>query len=112
MIKGTWKDDAVYNFLNMVALNGSSFIAKCDDPGPCPGDGWQLIASAGKPGRPGQKGDHGERGLSGITTVVTMAFKGWRIDRENYTIIPILDDGSEGAALHLRALFEQYDGER
>jgi hypothetical protein len=112
VVCGTYREDWHYDQLNIVALNGSSFIAKCNDPGPCPGDNWQLIASHGKPGKPGLKGDCGERGLPGITTVVTTAFKGWKIDRESYTISPILADGSEGSPLHLRALFEQYDGER
>jgi hypothetical protein len=29
--------DTKYRLLNIVALNGSSFIAKRHDPGPCPG---------------------------------------------------------------------------
>jgi hypothetical protein len=52
---GTYREAETYSFLNIVALNGSSFIARAADPGPCPGDGWQLIASAGKAGKPGPK---------------------------------------------------------
>ena len=53
---GTYRDGETYRQLDIVALNGSSFIARHDDPGPCPGDGWQLIASAGRAGKLGPKG--------------------------------------------------------
>jgi hypothetical protein len=56
-----------YRELEIVALNGGSFVARKDDPGPCPGAGWQLIASQGKRGNPGEpgprvKGDPGPPG--------------------------------------------------
>ena len=54
-IRGTYRQGETYGHLEVVALNGSSFIARRDDPGLCPGDGWQLIASAGRVGKPGQK---------------------------------------------------------
>ena len=40
---------------DVVALNGGSFIARKDVPGPCPGPGWQLIASQGRRGAAGEK---------------------------------------------------------
>lgn len=69
-VRGTWLeivDD--YRALDVVALNGASFIAKKDDPGACPGEGWQMIAGQGKRGQPGQKGDRGERGPAGMPVV-------------------------------------------
>lgn len=69
-ICGTWSEGEKYSHLDVVALNGASFAAKRDNPGPCPGDGWQLIASQGKRGQPGErglKGDKGERGEPGAT---------------------------------------------
>src|ERR1700757_4377443 len=45
-IEGTYDPGANYRRLSIVTLNGSSFVACQDDPGPCPGNGWQLIASA------------------------------------------------------------------
>jgi hypothetical protein len=45
-----------------VALNGSSFVALKDRPGDCPGDGWQLLASAGKRGERGLRGPIGDTG--------------------------------------------------
>ena len=54
-----------YCWLDVVMLNGSSFVALRDDPGPCPGENWQLVASAGKRGQQGLKGERGERGPAG-----------------------------------------------
>jgi hypothetical protein len=58
-ICGTYEATATYAALDVVVLNGGSFVAKQRDPGPCPGAGWQLIASQGKQGKPGPKGDKG-----------------------------------------------------
>lgn len=64
-VRSTWQADGEYRALDVVALNGASFVAKRDNPGPCPGDGWQLMAAQGKQGKPGAKGDRGERGEPG-----------------------------------------------
>jgi hypothetical protein len=69
-IEGTYDPAEKYHQLSIVALNGSAFAARYDDPGPCPGDGWQLIASAGRAGKPGPKGDRGERGPIGPPATV------------------------------------------
>lgn len=60
-VRELWSADEEYRHLDIVALNGASFIAKRDNPGPCPGDGWQLMAMQGKQGKPGPavKGDPG-----------------------------------------------------
>lgn len=64
---GTFDDAAAYKRLNIVALNGAAFIARKDNPGACPGEGWQVIAMRGKPGPPGEAktGAPGMRGLPG-----------------------------------------------
>src|SRR5215470_13503356 len=56
-VRGTFDQSASYLRLDVVALNGGSFIALKDAPGPCPGPGWQLIASQGKRGAAGEKGE-------------------------------------------------------
>ena len=61
---GTYDPDATYRCLEVVALNGGSFVSLRDNPGACPGDGWQLLAGRGKPG-PSVKGDKGDRGEAG-----------------------------------------------
>lgn len=55
-----------YRRLNVVALNGGTFAARRDNPGPCPGDGWQLVASPGKRGQPGERGPAGAAGPRGL----------------------------------------------
>jgi hypothetical protein len=50
-VRGTWHAAETYRHLDVVTLNGGSFAARRDDPGPCPGEGWQLIAGQGKRGR-------------------------------------------------------------
>jgi len=68
-IRGTWQAKGAYRALDIVMLNGASFAARADDPGPCPGEGWQMIAAQGKcgpPGKPGAKGPPG-RGLASAT---------------------------------------------
>jgi hypothetical protein len=63
-VRGTFDHSASYRRLDVVALNGGSFVALKDAPGPCPGPGWQLIASQGKRGVAGEKGERppGPRG--------------------------------------------------
>jgi hypothetical protein len=36
---------------------------------------------------------------------------GWRVDPAAYAAVPLLSDGSEGAPLELRGLFEQFFNE-
>lgn len=66
-IRATWNEGETYQRLDVVALNGAAFCARRDDPGPCPGEGWQMIAAQGKAGRPGEagKGIRGEPGRAG-----------------------------------------------
>lgn len=63
---GTYDADGAYSALDVVNLNGGAFVAKADNPGPCPGEGWSLLAMQGKQGKPGPKGDKGDTGLRGL----------------------------------------------
>jgi hypothetical protein len=103
-VRGLFSDKETYQALDIVVLNGGSFIARRDNPGPCPGGGWQLIASQGK------RGDKGERGLQGISGVPVF-IASWRLDRDNYIAVPVMSDGREGPPLELRSLFEQFHTE-
>jgi hypothetical protein len=66
-IRGTWNPAAEYRVLDVVMLNGASFAARVDGPGPCPGEGWQMLAAQGGYGKPGRPGERGERGPPGPT---------------------------------------------
>lgn len=111
-IRGTYRDGEHYGAFDIVALNGSSFIARKAEPGACPGDGWQLIASAGKPGRPGPSGEKGQAGPRGLPGEPAPSIVGWTLDRAAYTATPIMSDGREGTPLELRGLFEQFQTDR
>ena len=94
-VRGTFDANAKYRRLDVVACNGGSFIALKDAPGPCPGSGWQLIASQGKRGVVGEKGERGPPGPKGDA--------GARGATIRY--------GSDGPQLELRGLFEQFFSE-
>ena len=96
-VRGTYQAGVSYVRGDMVALDGGSFVARRDNPGKCPGEGWQLMA---KQGQRGIAGPEGKRGPAGA--VIT----GWIVDRSTYRITPRLSDGSLGPPLELRALFE------
>jgi hypothetical protein len=97
-VRGTYQGSTKYVRGDVVVLDGGSFLARCDSPGPCPGAGWQLMA---KQGQRGVAGPQGERGPAGKTIT------GWIVDRGTYCVTPRMSDGSLGAPLELRALFEQ-----
>ena len=101
-VRGTYKPVERYTRLDIVALNGGAFIARHDDPGDCPGEDWQLMSA---PGKRGQQGLRGERAPPGVAAPI---INSWRIDPERYRATPLMSDGSEGPALELRPLFEQY----
>jgi hypothetical protein len=106
-LRGTYDAKESYKKFDIVALNGSSFIARKDDPGECPGSGWQLHASAGRSGGRGERGEQGPRGPQGPkgdTPLIT----GWSIDAKSYVAIPLMSDGRKGAPLELRELFKQF----
>jgi hypothetical protein len=104
-LRGTYAPTSKYRGLDVVALNGASFAALRDDPGPCPGDGWQLLVKQGKQGPPGDAGPRGERGDR------APRLTGWTIDRARYLATPTLSDGTQGPALELRELFQQFQRE-
>lgn len=70
VVRGTWNEADEYGELDVVALNGAAFVARRDNPGACPGDGWQMISSQGKPGKPGIPGPKGDRGIA-VTAAIT-----------------------------------------
>jgi hypothetical protein len=105
IVRGLWNENETYRELEFVALGGSTFCAKKDDPGVCPGPGWQLIASQGKAGPKGERGTRGEQGERGTPGAVIQK---WEIDRAEYVAIPIMSDGRSGPPLQLRSLFEQF----
>ena len=104
-VRGTFNETQEYRCLDVVARNGGSFVALKDVPGPCPGAGWQLLASQGKRGVAGERGERGQQGNPGLTGAT---IRDWKIDRTRYVATPVMSDGREGPPLELRGLFEQF----
>jgi len=104
-VRGTYQEGEQYRALDIVAFNKGSFIADRDNPGPLPGpqgNGWQLLTAHGGKGEKGVQGPRGERGPAGP------GIARWLVDRRSYEAKPVLSDGTEGAPLDLRELFEQF----
>jgi hypothetical protein len=111
VVRGTFDEAAEYRNLDVVAMNGGSFVALRDAPGRCPGSGWQLLTSPGKrgpAGQSGEKGARGERGPPGEPGSSGATISGWKMDRARYLATPLMSDGGEGPPLELRELFEQF----
>jgi hypothetical protein len=104
-VVGTYSPTVRYRALDVVATGGASFVARVDDPGPCPGDGWQLIAAQGKKGNPGRDGVDGKNGKD------APKITGWLVNRADYSATPLMSDGSRGAVLELRPLFARFFAE-
>lgn len=85
---GTYDADSAYEELDVVMLQGSSFAAKRDNPGPCPGDGWRLLVSRGSRGERGDKGDRGEPGES--ASVLALEIRGEEL-------VAVNDNGTEAS---------------
>jgi len=98
-VRGTFNETAEYRRLDVVARNGGSFVALKDVPGPCPGAGWQLLASQGKRGVAGERGERGQQGNPGLSGAT---IRDWKIDRARYVATPVMSDGREGPPLELR----------
>jgi len=109
-VRGTFNAEVDYKQFDIVAVDGSSFIALEDRPGQCPGEHWQLIASAGKRGERGFVGPKGERGEPGLSAPAAPYFKGFHADPKTYTLSIITSDGHVHA-LSLRGLFQQFFNE-
>ena len=81
-----------YQKLDRVSFNGSEWIARRDDPGPLPGDGWMLGAqkARGKPGpaRRRHRDDHRSK---------------------DCRLRSGTDQRQDRSPLDLRAMFERYD---
>jgi hypothetical protein len=106
VIRDTYDPNETYKALDVVTLNATWFVARADDPGPCPGAGWKAGPS-GRRGEKGERGERGPRGEQGAWREITS----WEINRKDYSLVPLLSDGTKGPPIPLRALFEQFQAE-
>jgi hypothetical protein len=130
--RGTYDAATPYLANDIAIINGSSFVALKDRPGPCPGDDWQLLASAGKRGPRGERGlmgpaasrlltfefDLGKRafiarcadGTIGFVVGLDSLFSDLHIERESYCVV-LKTIGGDELRFSLRPLFEQFQME-
>src|SRR5262245_14622150 len=101
-IKGTFQPDNNYVRGVLVVRDGASFIARRDNPGPCPGVGWQMTAKQGARGVAGPKGDRGKDAPT---------IERWLVNRDTFTITPVYSNGIFGPVLELKELVEQFQSE-
>jgi hypothetical protein len=102
-ICGTYDAHMTYEQLDVVAMDGASFIARHENPGVCPGEGWQLLSRQGRPGRKGDRGERGERGVPGEPAGRLINSK---VD-ENYNLVILRSDDTL-EIIPLREAFERY----
>jgi hypothetical protein len=104
-LRGVYDVNAKYAELDVVIFGDEPFLAMRDDPGLCPGDGWQLLAPRGKAGEKGASGPRGQKGDRGPPGA---KIEEWRINREHFIAVPFYDDGTAGPPLRLRELFQEF----
>src|SRR5215813_7490483 len=73
-----------YQRLDVVVYEGASYIARRDDPGICPGDGWQLLSGKGSRGSRGEAGPRGEKGNKGERGEAAPTIISWAVDPVHY----------------------------
>ena len=111
-IRGTWFETEQYQALDIVARDGGLFLCKHSNPGPCPGEGWQIMSTRGERGKPGQPGPRGEQGPPGPQGEPGPKLIGWDVDRRRFRITPIMSGGRSGPSIELRGLFEEFLGQQ
>jgi chitodextrinase len=107
-VRGIYRSGERYQVLDIVSKNGGSFIARRDDPGECPGDGWTNLTLPGKRGAEGAVGPKGDKGDQGAKGDAEPTILEWVLDYDNYRAIPLMSDGSPAPVLELRGLFERF----
>ncbi len=109
IVRGTYSELQTYGYLDIVMSNGSSYIAMNNKPGLCPSKpGWQLLSSAGKRGDKGLSGPRGETGPRGLQGEPGATIVGWEYDEASFAATPIMSDGTSGAPLKMRGMFDLF----
>ena len=109
-IRGAFNVYKKYAQLDVVEYDGASYVARRDNPGVCPGDGWQSLSRSGRRGPAGETGPRGKKGEKGEKGDAP-EIVGWHLERETYRAFPVFADGKMGPELNLRPLFEQFVAE-
>jgi hypothetical protein len=105
VVRGTFDPTQKYGPLDVVTLDHSWFVARKDDPGACPGPGWQ----SGPVGKKGEKGLVGERGVKGEPGKPAAHWIGVKL--EGFDVVTVLSDGTLGPRFSLAPMFEAFEAE-
>ena len=90
VMRGTYDPADEYFYLDIVARDGGSSVAIRDNPGDCPGPGWQMLTA---PGKRGQKGETGDRGIQGPEGKAAAALVGAAVDADGLLTLA-MDSGN------------------
>lgn len=102
VLRGTYDAAAYYKQHDIVMINRNSFAAKCDSPGECPGDGWQLFGPSGQRGKEGPPGPRGLPGTDGRSVSITK----WEADPDSMAL-RITDSSGNSYAVDLQPIAER-----
>jgi hypothetical protein len=105
IVRGTFEVGIAYKHLDICVSDGAAFIACKDDPGLCPGDGWQMLSRQGRRGPRGERGECGPAGPKGEPAVMPQLISS-EID-ENYNLTILRSDNSL-EIIPLRDAFERF----
>jgi hypothetical protein len=107
-VRGAFDVYKKYAQLDVVGCEDASYIARRNNPGLCPGDGWQLMARRGGRGAEGAVGPRGMKGERGARGEAAPTVNSWVVDVVHYRAVPLMSNGVPGAPLDLRPLFEKF----
>lgn len=98
-----------YAELDVVECAGAAYIARHGNPGVLGiDDGWQPLSRSGGRGPVGAVGPRGRKGERGAPGADAPTIIAWTLDRKNYRAVPTMSNGTQGAVLELRGLFEAF----
>jgi hypothetical protein len=107
--RGVFEAYQRYQHRDIVTCDGSAYIATRDNPG-VPGidEGWKILARCGSRGPTGEVGPRGRKGERGARGESTPTIVAWTLDPAHYRAVPTMSNGTQGAVLELRDLFQQF----
>jgi hypothetical protein len=102
VLRGTYDAAAEYRQHDIVMINRNSFAAKYDNPGECPGEGWQLFGPSGQRGKEGPPGSPGAKGADGRSVSIVK----WEADPDEM-VLRIADSAGNTFAVDLQPIAER-----
>jgi hypothetical protein len=102
VLRGTYDASAEYRQHDVVMINRNSFAARYDNPGECPGDGWQLFGPSGQRGKEGPPGSPGPKGADGRLLSITK----WEADPDEM-VLRIADSTGNSFTVDLQPIAQR-----